>query len=356
MPRALAAVVVLVCASACGAAAPAGDEGVTVADGWTVEVVRDDLDGPTQVVVAADGTVLVAQLSGDESAGTGTVVDLGVDATAEEQTVLLDDLEVPTGLAAVGDDLLVQTPTALLRFDGARGGGAPVATVMVDDLPNNGRSQGTLTPLPDGRIAFTATGVGSGPSPAPGSGVLYAVAPDAPAGTAPAVLATGFKNAYAHVPLAAAETVADGVAPLAVTEIGDGSYDGQPPDDELVLVPTTGDAVPVDAGWPVCVGDRVPVVANGGTADECARTRPPLVTFEPRATPTGVADGPGDTVLVALWVEDRVVAVSLFDGTTTDVLRGVPEPQHLVADGDGGWWLTVHGSGELWRLTSEERG
>lgn len=341
--------------------------GVEVASGWRLEVVRTDLDRPTQVTVAPDGRVVVAQLSGEEGAGTGTVVDLGVDAEAEAATVLVADLDVPTGVAVVGDDLFVQQPTSLLRLDGAAagadaaagaaGGGdaaGAVATDLVADLPNNGRSQGTITPLPDGRLAFAASGTGSGPSPDPRSGTLYAIAPDAAPGTVPDVVATGLKNAYGHAPLRADEAAADGVSPLAVTEIGDGRYDGGPPPDELVLVPTTGPDVPTDAGWPRCLGDRDPVVDNGGTPEVCAATRPALVTFAPGATPTSVADGGADTLLVALWVEGRVVEVSLFDGSVADVLTGVDGPQHLVADGAGGWWLTVHGTGELWRLRAEE--
>ncbi len=349
----LAVVLVLAACTSDGGGAP---EGVEVASGWRLEVARTDLDRPTQVVVAADGRVVAAQLSGDEGAGTGTVVDLGVDAGADEAAVLADGLEVPTGVAVVGEDLFVQQPTALLRIEGAAAGPGGAVTELVADLPNNGRSQGTITPLPDGRLAFAATGTGSGPDPDPASGTLHAIAPDAEPGTVPDVVATGFKNAYGHVPLRADEDGADAVAPLAVTEIGDGRYDGEPPPDELVLVPTTGPDVPTDGGWPRCVGDRVPVVDNGGTDEGCAATRPALVTFDPGATPTSVAAGPADSLLVALWVEGRVVEVSLFDGSVTDVVTGVDGPQHLVADGSGGWWLTVHGTGELWRLRSDRTG
>ena len=72
MRRGVATVGAAVALAACGPAAPAGLE---VADGWTVEVVRDDLAGPTQLVAdpADADTVWLAELAGGEDAGSGRV-------------------------------------------------------------------------------------------------------------------------------------------------------------------------------------------------------------------------------------------------------------------------------------------
>lgn len=342
MDRALV-VASLVLLAGC-ASDPAPADGVTVAQGWSVEVLRDDLQGPTQVVEAPDGRVLVAQLSGGEDAGVGTVVDLGPDGTAPEPEVLVDGLLTPTGLAVVGDELLVQQPESLLRTEGAAAvpgeDQGVTLTALLEDLPNNGRSQGTLTPLPDGRIAFEVSGTGSGPDPDPMSGRVWAIAPDAAPGTEPELVASGFKGPYAHAP------AADGG--LWVTEIGDGTYDGAQPPDELTLVPLDGE--PGDGGWPLCVG-TTPVVDNGGTEESCTSTLAPTALFPERATPTSVVELADGTVLVALWVEGRVVEVDPVSGDVTDVLTGVANPQHLLVRDDGSVLLSVHGSGELWRLT-----
>lgn len=325
---------------------------VTVAEGWSVEVVREDLRGPTQIATGPDGTLYAAQLSGGEGSGDGQVVRL---VAGEEPQVVLDGLLKPTGLAITADAVWVQLEDVVVRapFDGATAG-AP-EEVPATRLPNNGRSQGTLTLLPDGRLLHLSTGTGSGPEPAEGSGVLYALDPADGVAATPEPLATGFKNAYAQVlvePVVPDPTsgVASAGVVLFVTEIGDGTYDGEQPPDELVVIPVDAGSGPTDAGWPRCVGSR-PVEQNGGTAAACEGTRPPLALFAPRATPTSVAVLANGNPLVALWNEGRVVEVLAGADATSDVLSGVDQPQHLLADGDGGFLLTVFGSSALWRLT-----
>jgi len=60
----------------------------------------------------------------------------------------------------------------------------------------------------------------------------------------------------------------------------------------------------------------------------------------PGATPTSVAEAPWDdtVLLVALWVERRIVAVPKAGEEQpvayTDFLTGIERPQFLLADGD----------------------
>lgn len=342
MRRVLAIAGVAATLAACGPAVP---EGLDAADGWTVEVVRDDLAGPSQLVDDGEGGLLVAELAGGEDAGAGRVRDLGPDGTADEPREVVGDLLTPTGLAVDGDTLLVQEQVAVARVapDGTR-------ATLVDDAPYNGRSQGTLTVTGvDGTVLAVRTGTGSGPDPAPASGELYALL-DSGGTPATAVVAVGFKNAYAHA------IGPDGA--LYVTEIGDGTYDGEAPPDELNVVPTdvwraavAGEGPPFDGGWPRCTGDADPTEAFGATAEECETLPRPLATFPPRSTPTSVAVTADGRVLVALWVDNRVVEVDPTSGDVTDVVTGLDRPQHLLARPDGTVLLTVHGSGELLRLT-----
>ncbi|MEZ5256988.1 MAG: hypothetical protein R2705_08900 [Ilumatobacteraceae bacterium] len=53
-------------------------------------------------------------------------------------------------------------------------------------------------------------------------------------------------------------------------------FDGEAAPDELVVVEPG-----LDHGWPACVGDRIPVVQFGGTAQGCAASPPSLAVFEP---------------------------------------------------------------------------
>lgn len=360
MTRVVVVVVVLATAlAACVAGDPDPPGGSGAADGWVAEVVRDDLDGPTQVAAEPrDADILwVAELAGDEDAGAGRVRRLDLASGPDDGVVAapgLDGLRTPTGVVAVGTEggtrLVVQEQRRLtsVLLDG---GGTPVAASerSGDPLPFNGRSQGTVTALGDGRVLHAATGTGSGPDPTVGSGVLYAS--DVATGHR-TVVASGFKNAYAHA-----------IGPqdeLYVTEIGDGTYDGEPPPDELNVLPSAvwraaldGEGEPYDGGWPRCTGDADPTAAFGATAAECAALPRPVATFAPRATPTSVAVTADGRVLVALWVEDRVVEVDPATGTVSDVLTGVDRPQHLLARDDGTVLVTVHGSGELLRLVPD---
>ncbi len=289
-------------------------DGVGTVDGFEVSEIVDGLAGPTQVAASADGRLLVAQLNGGENDATGQV--LLVDLFAPEQReVLFDGLDKPTGVAQVGDSLWVMQRRSLWRSVD----GGPL-TVVMDDLPFNGRSESTLTPTPDGGVLYATSGDQDGSGAVEGSGVLWRVGAD---GVSTSV-ARGLKNGYGHV--------FDRAGSLWVTEIGDGSYDGSAAPDELVAV-SAGD----DFGWPVCIGNGEPVVANGGSAERCASTPPSHALFAAGATPTSVAVAPWDpdTLVVTLWNEGRVVTVPREPGdqpwSGETLITGIAHPQHVLA-------------------------
>lgn len=312
----------------------AGDDPV---EPFALDVVVDGLDRPTQFAVTEDAWY-VAQLNGGEADARGQVLRLDPDDLNAPPTVLLDGLEKPTGVAVFAGDLWVMEERRLTR--GPVDGGA--RTVVIDEMAFNGRSQGTLT-VDGERLLFdtsgsTRVGTGSGGTPADNSGVLWAITADG----AIENLGWGFKHAYAQV------RDDDGV--LWSTEMSDGSYDGERAADEIVAV-----VEGANHGWPACVDDNRPVTESG-VDRPCDGVPRSQVTFAPGATPTGLAVAPWDRsqLVVALWVEQRIVALSAdptdaMTGTSlvTDALQ---RPHHLIADGDR-LLVTDHEAGTIVAIT-----
>lgn len=349
--RFLPLLLLLLLLAACGATAatpsppPAATAPLTLPAGYTADVVTGDLRGPTQMILGPDGRLWVAQLAGGESAGTGQVIALDLDSGASE--LLLDDLFKPTGIAVLGGALWIAAGRDILRAPLDADGRPAAPEVVLADLPFNGRSNGTLTPTPDGRLLFETSGRRQGNEAAPDSGILWQLDPADP--TRPQALATGLKGAYAHA--------FDGDGRLWTTEIGDDRVNGQPPPDELNLV-----VAGADFGWPQCYGFREPAENYGGTAARCAETRPPVVLFEPQATPTGVVASPweADTLLVALWTRGVVVRVPVTfagdnaTGTAEPFAGGLQNPQHLLVLPDQSLLLSDFSTGTLYRVTRPE--
>lgn len=308
-------------ASACGEDAPPSSvAGVIVPDGFAVGTVVDDLSGPTQIAPDGAGGFVVAELSGAEGAGTGRVLRYP-ELAPDDAVVLVEDLLTPTGVAVDGELLWIMEQRRLTV--------GPLAdptdrTVVLDEMPYNGRSQGTITAVDGGGILYDTSGATAGDRLEPGSGVLwYLAGPDA----SPEPLATGLKHAYAHTPA--------GDGRWFVTEISDGTFNGGAPPDELVVA-ARGDVF----AFPRCIGDGEPVEAFGATLAECAAAPPTHALLPPRSTPTSVAVAPwdADSVLVALWNTGEIVRIDAEPGegpNPTEVfVAGIERPQHLLADGD----------------------
>jgi glucose/arabinose dehydrogenase len=136
-------------------------------------------------------------------------------------------------------------------------------------------------------------------------------------------VATGAKHAYAHVELT------DGR--LAVTEMGDGP--GPPPPDEVNIVSLNETTVP-NLGWPRCPSTKPPT-------GPCTDAVVPLATFQPSATPTGIAVD-GDALLVALFTQGEIVRIPMSGGqpsgtpvASTPVVTGLQGPHTVVKLDDG---------------------
>jgi glucose/arabinose dehydrogenase len=302
-----------------------------------VERLVAGLEAPTQMIVGPDDRLWVAQLAGPENAGTGQVVAVDPDSGARE--VLVDGLDKPTGIAWLDGSLWIATPTALLR---ARGNPPDRPRQYLAGLPNNGRSNGTLTVSPDDRLLYETSGRERAGGAVAGSGALWLIDPNAQVPTAPVQVASGLKNAYAHV--------YDASGQLWTTEIAE-PIGGTAAPDELNRV-----VAGVDYGWPSCVGEREPVAAFGGDEQRCRETGLPHTTFEPvGATPTAVVVSPfdPDQLIVALWNASRVVTVPVSgERRPEDLLLGLDRPQHLLVDGDA-LLVSDHATGTIWRVRAE---
>ena len=308
---------------ACGDAAPELPPGITVADGLSITVYAEGFDRPTQLTRTADGDLLVAELAGGENDASGRLLLVDGD-DLDQRTVLQTDLDKPTGIAVTGDQVWIMERERLAVTTIEPG--APVETIA-GDLPNNGRSQGTLTVSPDGQLLFNTSGRKRGAERTAGSGILWSVDPTSPTAAPPTEIAQGFKHAYAHT------FTADGQ--LWSIEMTDGNFDGERAGDELLAI-QPGD----DAGWPFCVDDNRPVVEFGGTPERCEAVPRSHALFGPGATPTDIVVAPWDpgTFLVALWIPGTVVSVPVepsgapYAGEV--VIDGIESPQALLVDGD----------------------
>jgi len=314
---------------------------VTVGDGFRAELWASGFDGPTQMVFAPNGDLLVAELNGGENEELGSVVRVSAD-DLEDRVVLQTGLDKPTGIAVAGDLLWIMERQRLsvttLEPDAAR-------EVVLDNMPFNGRSQGTLTVTPDGRLIFDTSGSKRGPDRVDGSGTLFAIEDAAQGAGETTVIATGFKHAYAHV--------VDESGQLWSVEMTDGVFDDERASDELLAI-DPGD----DAGWPQCVDDNRPVVEFGGTEELCRASPRSHALFGTGATPTSLVVTPWDSnsFIVALWVSGEVVTVPVSaspDGPHEPELfiEGIETPQHLLVDGDG-VLLSEHGSGRIIRISA----
>lgn len=307
-------------------------------DSVATEVVVDGLDRPTQLFVTDDAWY-VGVLNGGEEDVTGQVLRLDpADLTAPPE-VVVDGLAKPTGVAVFAGELWIMEERRLTR--GPLDGGERI--VVAEEMAFNGRSEGTLTVDGD-RLLFNTSGsersnpTGPGDSPVTTSGSIWAIDADGEI----TQVAWGFKHAYALA------RDADGT--LWSTEMSDGRYDDMRAIDEVVAV-----AEGANHGWPSCVDDNRAVLESG-IDDPCAGVPNSQVLFQPGSTPTGLAVAPWDPtqLVVALWVEQRLVTVSTdpAEGGSPPVLLSAAfeRPQHLVADGDR-LLVTDHEAGTIVAIT-----
>jgi glucose/arabinose dehydrogenase len=333
---------------ACSSETPA-ESALTLPNGFRAEVYAEGLNRPTALAVGPDAALYLTQLNGGENEGVGQVVRIAEPGAAPEPVAT--DLTKPTGLTWRGDTLWIVAGRDVLRASLREDGTLPPPEMVVRDLPYNGRSNGQITLLPDGRLLFNASGSVRDPD----SGTLLTLDPDTD--TQPQVLATGLKNAYAH-------TFDPASGRIYTTEIGDGLMDGQPPSEEINLVQPDA-----DYGWPQCYADQQPARDRGGTVARCAATEPPVVQFPPRSTPTGLTWYAGEDfpaayhnrLYVALWNGEppRIASVRLdasgerITGTAEPFINGLERPIALLPAPRGGLLVVDDTAGIVYRVVAQ---
>lgn len=321
-----------------------GESGPSAPSGYRLEVVATGLDRPTQMAVGPDGRLWAAQLAGEEDEGAGEVV--AVDLDSGEQEVLLDGLDKPTGLAVTDEAVWLAQERSILRAAVAGDSDVGSPEVVLDELPYNGRSLGTLTPTAPGHLLFNTSGARDGDEAVRGSATLWELDTEEP--TEPEPVARGLQNAYAHA--------VDAQGRIWATEIHEGTYDGSEAPDEVVRVREGA-----DYGWPQCTADGAPVQEHGGTAERCGKVERPVALLETGATPTGLVPSPfaDDELLVALWGVGEVVTVDVTGGPGDQpaepegLVRGLRRPQDLLVHGDG-VLVSDHAAGVVYELARAE--
>ena len=331
---------------------PVPGETVTAGDlvlpaGFAARIVVEGLDGPTQMIKGPDGRLWVAQLAGDENEGIGEI--LAIDLVSGERRVVTSDLMKPTGIAVLGGYLWIATKRDLLRVPLDDQGNAGPTEVVLQSLPYNGRSNGTLTVSPNGNLIYATSGARFGGTPVAGSATLWQLSPANPAEPVP--LASGLKNAYAHT--------FDTRGGLWVTEIADDPVNGRTPPDELNLV-----VEGADFGWPKCYAEHEPALNYGGTAVYCLGVRAAAMTFAPRSTPTSVVSSPWepDTLLVALWLQGIVARVPVAyvgdngTGVQETFIEGLRNPQDILVWNDDTILVSDHSAGKVYEVRTAPSG
>jgi glucose/arabinose dehydrogenase len=318
--------------------------GLTLPADYEATVIAKGLRGPTQMILGPeDGTLWLAQLAGGESDGQGQIVSLAM--SSGQQRVLLEGLFKPTGIALLDQALWIAAGRDLLRVPLSETGQLGEIETILSELPFNGRSEGTLTVSPAGRLIFETSGARRGNQAATGSGQLWALDPADP--THPQPLASGLKGAYAHT--------FDAAGRLWTTDIHDDQVNNEVPPDELNLW-----LAGADFGWPACFGQQEAALNYGGTAESCQATRPPVAIFPPRSTPVSLVASPWaeDTLLVALWgpTEPAIVQVS-YDlsgtnavGQVEPFISGLQNPQHLLPLPDGTLLVSDFRTGLIYQI------
>jgi glucose/arabinose dehydrogenase len=264
--------------------------------------------------------------------------------------VVLSELFMPTGLVWRERELYLMALRDVLRASLGADGRLGSPEQVLHGQSFNTRSEGQIDLLPDGRLLFEISGDLSDDARA---GRLFALTP----GGQPELLASGLKNAYAHA-------IDPASGQVFTTDIGDDAMDGQEPPEEIDLTqPST------DYGWPHCYSDRVPAVDRGGTPAICGGTAPPLLTFPPHTTPTGLlfydgADFPPEyreVLYVALWngMPPQVQRVTIErtanppKGSATPFVVGIKHPIDLVRDPSGGMLVLDYEAGVVYRIVAE---
>jgi glucose/arabinose dehydrogenase len=206
------------------------------------------------------------------------LADFDGDGTVDEIVPIMTGLDVPHGVAFIGDTLFIAATDRILRLDTWWDGSSarPIAT-----LPGGGHHvTRSLTPGPDRKLYVS---IGSScdacDDPDPMRAAIWRLDPD---GGHLEPVARGLRNAVGL-------TWSPDGGQLWASENERNELGEEIPPDEVVAVRPGG-----DYGWPACYGDRVPA-PGFGTPERCAATEPPTLQLPAHIAPLGLVFYTGTT-------------------------------------------------------------
>jgi glucose/arabinose dehydrogenase len=291
--------------------------------GFEIGVAATEVPSARMIAQSPTGELVVSQMFEGK---VSKLTDRNGDGVFDDRTSLLRNLDVPHGLAFVGDALYVATTDHILRlqpwWDGS-------TAREVAALPGSGKHVTRSLALgPDGMLYVS---IGSSCDACheddsrraailrldPNTAVLEPVA-------------RGIRNAVGM-------TWSPYDGRLWVTDNGRNDLGDEFPPDEIDVVRTGG-----DYGWPDCVGDRL--AADPGTdANQCAGIDSPVVALPAHIAPLGLAfyeseqalpDVRGN-LLVALHGSAERSDLIGYELIRVPFHEGQPAPYHVLVRG----WL-----------------
>lgn len=340
---------------------------LTVPPGFAVAVWATDFDDPRNMVLAPNGDVFVADMSGSKI---HVLRDANGDGTPEARWVFAEGLNRPFGLAFRGDQLYVGNTDAVVRFDYepgqtvVRGEAVPVTS-----LPRGGHATRNILFNRDGSKLYVAVGSESNVSDETGEPLRAAITEYNPDGTGRRTFASGLRN-----PIGLAWNPADGALWTVVNE-----RDGLGDD----LVPDYATEVRRDAfyGWPFSyIGTNVDPRRNE-RPDLVKKAVIPSLLFQSHSAPITIAfydksmfparyRGGAFVALHGSWNRTlrtgyKVVHIPFRNGKPAggydDFLLGwAPDPKEKTVWGrpagllvlrDGSLLVSDDGAGVIWRVT-----
>ncbi len=340
---------------------------LTVPPGFKVSLWASDFSDPRNMVLAPNGDVFVADMSGSEVV---VLRDTNGDGTPDKRWVFYDGLNRPFGLAFRGNQLYVGNSDAVVRFDYKPGqtiaSGEPVT---VTPLPRGGHATRNVIFNRDGSKMYVAVGSDSNVDDETSEPLRAAITEYNPDGSGKRTFASGLRN-----PIGLAWNPADNALWTVVNE-----RDGLGDD----LVPDYATEVKRDAfyGWPFSyIGQNVDP-RRGERRDLVKKAIVPSVLIQSHSAPITLAfydgkmfpeqyRGGAFVTLHGSWNRSlrtgyKVVHIPFRNGKPAggydDFLIGwAPDPKDKTVWGrpagllvlrDGSLLVTDDGAGVIWRVT-----
>lgn len=247
-----------------------------VADGFTIDVYASGVGSARMLAESPTGELILT------TGWDGTVfklTDRDGDGRADDIVRMFADLNVPHGVAFVGNVMFLAETDRILRLDPWWDS---ASAREIARLPGGGHhATRTLAVGTDNRLyASIGSACDACVEPDPMRASVWRFELD---GRGATLVARGLRNA---VGLA----VEPGSGTLWATENERNELGEEIPPDEVNVLRSEG-----DYGWPACWGNRV-ADAQFGTAERCAATEPPTFELPAHSAPLGLAFATGNLV------------------------------------------------------------